>query len=93
MFVEIVTPEATVFKGEAEVVTVPGINGAFQMLDNHAPIVSLLQEGKLKLKGNAVEIDNPVAAKLFSKEGDEFVMEIQGGTVEMSNNRIIVLVD
>ena len=45
MYLEIVSPEATLFSGEVTSVTVPSINGEFQMLANHAPIVSLLQEG------------------------------------------------
>ncbi len=54
MYLEIVSPEATLFAGEVTAVTVPGIDGEFQMLDNHAPIVSLLQEGKVRFKGNIV---------------------------------------
>ena len=42
MYLEIVTPEETLYSGEVESVSVPGIDGDFQMLDNHAPIVSLL---------------------------------------------------
>ena len=49
MFLEIVTPEASIFQGEVETVTVPGVVGQFQILNNHAPIVSLLQEGKIKI--------------------------------------------
>ncbi len=93
MFVEIVTPEASVFKGEAEIVTVPGVNGAFQMLDNHAPIVSLLTSGEVKLKGKGIEIDNALAAKHFRVEAGEYIMEIKGGTVEMNDNKIIILTD
>ena len=52
MFLEIVTPEASIFQGEVESVIVPGVVGQFQMLENHAPIVSLLQEGKVKIRGS-----------------------------------------
>ena len=47
MILEIVSPEATLFKGEVTSVAVPGINGEFQMLNNHAPIVSLLAGGAI----------------------------------------------
>ena len=47
MYLEIVSPEATLFAGDVTSVTVPGVNGEFQMLTNHAPIVSLLQAGKV----------------------------------------------
>ena len=52
MYLEIVSPEATLFAGEVDSVTVPGVNGEFQMLQNHAPVVSLLQEGKVKVQGD-----------------------------------------
>ena len=52
MYLEIVSPEATLFSGEVTSVTVPSINGEFQMLQNHAPIVSLLQEGSVKFQGD-----------------------------------------
>ena len=45
MYLEIVTPEASLVSGEVNSVTVPGVDGPFQMLNNHAPIVSLLGEG------------------------------------------------
>ena len=50
MYLEIVSPEATLFSGDVTSVTVPGVNGEFQMLENHAPIVSLLQKGNVKVK-------------------------------------------
>ena len=49
MYLEIVTPEASLVSGEVESVTVPGVQGPFQMLNNHAPIVSLLDAGKVLL--------------------------------------------
>jgi F-type H+-transporting ATPase subunit epsilon len=45
MILEVVSPEATLFSGEVNSVAVPGANGAFQVLDNHAPIVSILNPG------------------------------------------------
>ncbi|KKL08687.1 hypothetical protein LCGC14_2573360, partial [marine sediment metagenome] len=54
MHLEIVSPEATLYTGEATAVTVPGVDGEFQMLDNHAPIVSLLAEGIVKIKGASI---------------------------------------
>ena len=49
MILEIVSPEATLFKGEVTSVALPGVNGEFQMLNNHAPIVSLLEKGNVKI--------------------------------------------
>ncbi len=49
MFLEIVTPEAILFSSEVDSISVPGIDGEFQMLNNHAPIVSILKEGEVKI--------------------------------------------
>ncbi len=92
MYLEIVSPEATLFAGEVTSVTVPGINGEFQMLQNHAPILSLLQEGNVKIKGD-IKIDEDFQGK-FSKGADgETVLSITSGTIEMKDNKVIVLAD
>ena len=49
MILEIVSPEASLFKGEINSITLPGVDGSFQILNNHAPIVSLLQKGNVKI--------------------------------------------
>ncbi|VAV86221.1 ATP synthase epsilon chain [hydrothermal vent metagenome] len=91
MFLEIVTPEASIFQGDVDSVIVPGQDGEFQMMNNHAAIVSLLQEGKVKISGN-IAIDEAYQDK-FTKEGDNNILLIKSGTVEMNNNKIIILVD
>jgi F-type H+-transporting ATPase subunit epsilon len=91
MILEIVTPEMTLFKGEVESVSVPGINGQFQMLDNHAPVVSLLGKGAVKIFGN-VELDDSVVT-LFKKEEGTTNFMITGGVIEMKDNKAIVLAD
>ncbi|HHC78448.1 MAG TPA: F0F1 ATP synthase subunit epsilon, partial [Flavobacteriia bacterium] len=65
MILEIVTPEAILFTGEVESVAVPGINGEFQMLNNHAPIVSLLQKGEVRIVGD-IEIEEDFE-EMFTK--------------------------
>lgn len=92
MILEIVTPEASIFNSEVDSVAVPGINGSFQMLNNHAPIVSLLDQGVIRIKGKAIQI-NEEFSDLFKKEEDEFQLEINTGTIEMNANKIIILVD
>jgi F-type H+-transporting ATPase subunit epsilon len=92
MFLEIVTPEASIFQDEVDSVTVPGVTGEFQMLNNHAPIVSLLQAGKVRIQGNFT-LDEAYE-NLFSKgDNDSKVLLINSGTIEMNNNKIIILVD
>lgn len=92
MILEIVTPEAVIFHSEVSSVAVPGINGSFQMLKDHAPIVSLLDKGTIRIKGTQVELVKEYAEK-FAKVKDEYTLGIEGGTVEMNNNKIIVLAD
>ncbi|WP_276388737.1 F0F1 ATP synthase subunit epsilon [Eudoraea chungangensis] len=92
MYLEIVSPEATLFSGEVESVTVPGVNGEFQMLQNHAPIVSLLQDGLVKIQGN-IELDELHADK-FTKDAEGKVsLPIKSGTIELNDNKLIVLAD
>ncbi|MBT0606927.1 FoF1 ATP synthase subunit delta/epsilon [Aequorivita echinoideorum] len=91
MYLEIVTPEASLVAGEVESVTVPGVEGEFQMLNNHAPIVSVLQEGKVKFKGNPTIAE--AFKNKFTQEDGKWILHINGGTVECNNNRVMVLAD
>jgi len=92
MFLEIVTPETSLVSGEVEMVSVPGVDGEFQMLNNHASIVSTLKNGKVKFRGTP-SITEGFEDK-FTKEGnDTWILEINGGTIEMKDNKIIVLAD
>ena len=91
MYLEIVSPEATLFAGEVTSVTVPGINGEFQMLKDHAPIVSLLQAGNVMVEGN-LNIDEAYADK-FTKADGKTILPITSGTIEMKDNKVIVLAD
>lgn len=92
MYLEIVSPEATLFTGEVTAVTVPGIDGEFQILNNHAPIISLLQEGKVTIKGKVV-LKEAHQDKFSKTANGDTVLHIGSGTVEMKNNRVIVLAD
>ena len=91
MYLEIVTPEATLFKGEVDSLAVPGVNGEFEMLNNHAPVVSLLTEGNVKVYGN-ITLSEEVAAK-FSSFDKGVMLAINSGTIEMNDNKVIVLAD
>ncbi|MEM8848043.1 MAG: F0F1 ATP synthase subunit epsilon [Bacteroidota bacterium] len=92
MYLEIVSPEATLFSGEVTSVTVPGINGEFQMLQNHAPIVSLLGEGEVKVQGS-IEIHEDFQNKFTQGSNGETLLSITSGTVELKDNKVIVLAD
>ena len=91
MYLEIVTPEASIVAGEVESVTVPGVEGEFQMLNNHASIVSVLQKGKVKFRGNPTIAEG--YQKNFTQENGQWILNISGGTVECNNNKVMVLAD
>lgn len=77
MHLEIITPDKKVFEGEVSSVIVPGSKGRFQMLENHAAIISTLINGTVKVKTGS---------------GEES-FEVKGGVVEMLNNKVIILAE
>ena len=78
MLLEIITPETKVFEGEVKSVLLPGTNGKFEILNNHAPIISTLTEGEVRI---------------IKKNEQKELFDINGGVIEMQNNKIIVLAD
>ena len=92
MYLEIVSPEATLFAGEVTSVTVPGVEGEFQMLKDHAAIVSLLQEGEVRFDSNAT-LSKDYASRFTKNTEGKTVLQITSGTVEMKDNKVIVLAD
>lgn len=93
MILEIVSPEATLFKGEVTSVAVPGVNGEFQMLNNHAPIVSLLTKGNVKINAQNIKIQKEFASKFSKVNEQNYWLPITSGTIEMQDNKVIVLAD
>ncbi|GHA35691.1 hypothetical protein GCM10007103_16410 [Salinimicrobium marinum] len=96
MYLEIVTPEAVLLSSEVDSVTVPGVEGEFQMLNNHAPIISVLEKGTVKVKTNASSVDAKKLSKNFTRDAADnkvLLLEIDGGVVEMKDNKVIVLAD
>ena len=91
MYLEIVSPEATLFSGEVTSIAVPGVNGEFEMLNNHAPVVSLLKAGQVKIYGD-ITLEEDVETK-FTKDTNGTFLEINSGTIEMKDNKVIVLAD
>lgn len=91
MFLEIISPEATLFSGEVKSVTVSGVNGSFQMLDHHAPIVSILDKGIVKIQGD-ITIAKEFASKV-TQNGNETRLHLSSGTIEMCNNKATLLSD
>jgi F-type H+-transporting ATPase subunit epsilon len=79
---EILTPEKKLFEGEVTIATFPGTDGSFQIMDHHAPLVSLLKTGVVEYK--------------FRDESKQEVVEritITGGVVEVLVNKVVLLAD
>lgn len=97
MFLEIVTPEAILFSSEVDSIFVPGSNGEFQMLNNHAPVVSVLKEGTVKIHLHSQEQihkDDLKGALAFHPEDAKIVtLAINSGTLEFNENKAIILAD
>ena len=98
MYLEIVTPEAVVFRAEVDAVKVPGHDGEFQMLNNHAPIVSTLAEGEVKVSltsgsQNEIKRKDQSGFRTESSEPNVVYYTIKGGVLEMKDNKAIVLAD
>ena len=92
MYLEIVSPDATLFAGEVDSVIVPGSAGYFQMLNNHASIVSSLKEGVVKISGK-IDLDDAVKDKFQMENANTTLFKINSGTVEMRDNKLILLAD
>ncbi len=78
MILEILTPEKKLFSGEVYGVQLPGIDGLFEVLNKHAPLVSALGKGNLKVLKDKSSFEN---------------YSIQSGFVEVLNNKATVLVE
>ncbi|TXK45898.1 ATP synthase F1 subunit epsilon [Pontibacter qinzhouensis] len=77
MYLEIITPDKKVFAGEVDAAQFPGTKGSFEVLDMHAPLISTLEKGRVRIT---------------TKQGQEF-FTVEGGVVEVLNNKIIVLAE
>lgn len=78
MLVDIITPDQKLFSGDILSIELPGSDGSFEILNNHAPIIATLSGGKI-----TIALEN----------GKKESFEVNGGVVETQNNKIIVLAD
>ena len=78
MKLEIITPSSTLFTGEVTLVQLPGIDGLFEILKSHAPLVSALKEGRVKV------VDDKNQEQFF---------DIRGGVVEVSHDKNLLLAE
>lgn len=96
MQLEIITPEANVFAGDANAVQLPGLDGLFQVLNGHAPIISALKEGVVKVDLAADFSTNEKTSDLIVKDPKDskiIHIAIKGGVAELMNNKLIVLAE
>jgi len=78
MLLEIITPDKRIYSGEVKLVQLPGTIGSFEILKNHAPIISTLEKGKIKV---------------VEENGQILFFEVEGGIIENKDNKIVVLVE
>jgi F-type H+-transporting ATPase subunit epsilon len=78
MTLEIITPDKLIYSGKVKLIQLPGSKGTFEILNNHAPIISTLSKGKVKV---------------VEDSGNELFFEVDGGVIENKNNKIIVLAE
>ncbi|MBV2166130.1 MAG: F0F1 ATP synthase subunit epsilon [Kaistella sp.] len=93
MNIKILTPEFVVFEGDVKSVLLPGKNGDFHIMKDHAAIVASLINGKVRVFTN--EIDEKYA-KNFTKENEKesvFSFPVKSGVIEFSNNKGIILAE
>lgn len=70
MEIRIITPEKVLFEGESESVTFPGINGSFDVLPHHAPLITALQKGIIRYLANGTEYKQPISSGFVKIEND-----------------------
>lgn len=81
MFLEVITPDKKIFEGEVEIATFPGLHGSFQVLNHHAPLVSTLGHGQMKM------------TRMVDKKPEESEFTVSGGVVEVLHNHVTVLAE
>ena len=78
MFLEIITPEKKIYEGEVKRIRLPGSKGLFEMLKNHAPLISTLRKGTIRV---------------IDENDRKHTFEVTGGVVENKDNNVIVLAE
>ncbi len=88
MTLEILTPEKKLYSGDVYGVQMPGISGSFEVLEKHAPMVSALRAGKVKILRDKAAVSSSASAAQHITYFD-----IQGGFVEVLNNKVTILAE
>jgi F-type H+-transporting ATPase subunit epsilon len=93
MKLEIITPEASIFSGEVTSVTLPGLDGMFQVLNNHAPIISSLRAGEVKMEVEGKLDATKLNQNVNVDKNNTLRVTIKGGVAELMNNKLILLAE
>jgi len=78
MKIEIITPQEALYSGDADIVQVPGTKGSFEILNSHAPIISTLEKGKIRI---------------VEKSGVEKFFDVESGIIEVKDNIISLAIE
>jgi F-type H+-transporting ATPase subunit epsilon len=76
LYLELITPDKKLYSGKVKLIQVPGTKGSFEILKNHAPIISTLEQGTIKI---------------IDQQDQEDFFDIQGGVIEVNKNKVIIL--
>ena len=96
MLLEVITPDAMLFKGNVTHVVLPGLDGSFGVLSNHAPMISGLKEGTVKVEQVIADNQGEENSGRYNKEHKNdatFTFDIKGGVMEVKENKIMVLAE
>ena len=96
MLLEVITPDAMLFKGNVTQVVLPGLDGSFGVLSNHAPMISGLAAGTVKVDQVVSENQGAENSGKYNEEhknDDSFTFDIKGGVIEVKDNKIMVLAE
>lgn len=78
MKIEIINPDKTIFTGDADLVQIPGKDGLFAILNNHAPLIAVLKKGRVRI------VDKEKKTQFF---------DIKGGVIEILKNKVLILAE
>jgi F-type H+-transporting ATPase subunit epsilon len=96
MELHVITPDETLFEGKVSHVVLPGLDGSFGILNDHAPMISALTKGTVKVEQDTAENDGKKKNGKYNLEFKgqaSFTFDILGGVIEVKENKIIVLAE
>ena len=96
MLLEVITPDQVLFRGNVSHVVLPGLDGSFGVLSNHAPMISALTEGEMKVEQVVAENKGKEFDGKYNEEhknDESFTFTIKGGMMEVKDNKIMVLAE